>query len=302
MLLAEGLTKEYEGQAHPALDRADLEVRDGEILGLVGLNGAGKTTTIRIAAGIVLPTAGRATVDGLDIVREKRAASARIGWVPELFPFEPNARALPLLVYYAGFQGIRGPSARRECRELIARVGLSEVENGRIRTFSQGMKKRFALATAMIGDPPNLLLDEILNGLDPEGIAFVRRWTTEQRRQGKAVLLSSHLLGELQALADRVTIVHHGRILRTIDRNQLAEAGEIELRIVVEPIDEALLTYLRTVGTVRSDGAAVVVAGPTAPSESINEALVRRGYRVRELKVESTSLESYFLRLVGAGT
>ncbi len=112
MLVVEDLTKRFPGRSKPAIEGIDLEVRDGEVLGLVGLNGAGKTTTIRVAAGVSLPTQGKVLVDGRDIVREKRLASAHIGWVPELFPFEPQARALPLLIYYAGFHGLRGAPAR----------------------------------------------------------------------------------------------------------------------------------------------------------------------------------------------
>lgn len=299
MLVAEDLTKRFPGRSQPAIDGVHLEVRDGEILGLVGLNGAGKTTTIRLAAGVSLPTRGRVLVDGLDIVREKRLASERLGWVPELFPFEPDARALALMVYYAGLTGLTGPAARSHCRELLARVGLAPVENDRIRTFSQGMKKRFSLANAMIGDPPNLLLDEILNGLDPEGIAYVRRWATDLRRQGKAVLLSSHLLIELQAMADRVAFVHQGRILRTIDRAELAAAGGTLLRITVQNLDAAGVEYLSSVGATRIEGTSVYVAQPRFDSATINAELVRRGYRVIEMRVESTSLEAYFLELIG---
>lgn len=299
MLVVENLTKRFPGRVQPAIERIDLEVRDGEILGLVGLNGAGKTTTIRVAAGVNFPTSGRVLVDGRDIVREKRRASERLGWVPELFPFESDARALPLLLYFAGFHGLSGPSARSHCRELLARVGLGAVENDRIRTFSQGMKKRFALASAMISDPPNLLLDEILNGLDPEGIAYVRTWVSELRRQGKAVLLSSHLLSELQALADRIAFVHQGRLLRTIDRAQLAEAGTVTFRITMDNLDAGALQYLASVGTLRVEGRTVYLREPQADSATVNAELVHRGYHVEELHVESTSLESYFLNLVG---
>ncbi len=299
MLVAEGLTKRFPGRATPAIEGIDLEVRDGEILGLVGLNGAGKTTTIRLAAGVSLPTHGRVLIDGRDIVLEKRRASERLGWVPELFPYEANARALPLLRYFAGFHGRTGPAARDSCRELLARVGLAAVENDRLRTFSQGMKKRFSLASAMVADPPNLLLDEILNGLDPEGIAYVRGWISESRRQGKAVLLSSHLLGELQTLADRVAFVHRGHLLRTIDRGALAAAGTVTLRITVANLDAAAIEYLDSVGSTRVEGRTAYVAQPKLGSDAINAELHRRGYRVEELRIESTSLETYFLGLIG---
>jgi len=300
VLVAEHLTKRFPGRLQPALDDADLELRDGEILGLVGLNGAGKTTTIRVAAGLSLPTSGRVLVDGRDIVREKRSASQHIAWVPELFPFDPSARALPLLVYFAGFHGLRRREARAVCRELLARVGLGAEEQGRVRDFSQGMKKRLSLASAMIADPENLLLDEILNGLDPEGIAFVRRWVLDLRHRGKAVLLSSHQLGELEAVADRVTFVHRGKVLRTIDRAELARAGGRSLRITLRNVDAAALEYLGGIGPIQRDGPVVWVTHPTVETHVLVGELVRRGYEVDEVRAESTSLEAYFLQLIGA--
>jgi ABC-2 type transport system ATP-binding protein len=301
VLRVERLTKLYPGRRQPAIQEIDLEVRDGEILGLVGLNGAGKTTTIRVAAGVSLPSGGHVFVDGRDIVSEKRRASERLGWVPELFPYEPQAKAAALLRYYAGLQGIVGVPARRLASELLARVGLAPVENGRLATYSQGMKKRFALATAMIGDPPNLLLDEILNGLDPAGIAFVRQWVVDQRRQGKAQLLSSHLLGELEAIADRIAFVHQGRLLRTIDRAGLAQAGGTTLRLTLEKVDDAAVTYLGGLGTLRVEGNTIFVDRPSADPATVNAELVKRGYRVLELRLEATSLERYFLTLIQAG-
>ena len=300
VLVTEGLTKRFPGRNKPAIEGVNLEVRDGEILGLVGLNGAGKSTTIRVAAGVVLPTSGRVLVDGHDIARDKRRASELVGWMPELFPFEPEARALSLLTYYAGFHGLTGPAARSKCRESLAQVGLAEVERGRIRTFSQGMKKRFSLAAATIGDPSNLLLDEILNGLDPEGIAFVRGWMVELRRQHKAILLSSHILAELQTLADRVSFVHEGRILRTIDREELVRAGNPALRLVVENPDDSLIPYLAQFGKPVVEGRSILLSQPTIEAATLNAELGRRGYRVAEIRPESTSLEAYFLTLIGA--
>ena len=299
MIVAEHLTKRFPGRRAPAVDDLPLEVRDGEILGLVGLNGAGKTTTMRMAAGVSIPSSGRILVDGVDIVREKRAASKRVAWVPELFPYEPTVRALPLLVYFAGFYGLSSAEATRHARERLAAVGLGEDEQGLLRNFSQGMRKRFSLASAMISDPANLLLDEILNGLDPAGIAFVRNWVQESRRDRRAVLLSSHQLTELEALADRVAFVHQGRLLRTIDRAELARAGTPAFRFTIRNLDPAALAYLSSVGTVRADGATVWLSRPTTESHDVTAELVRRGYQVAECRVETTSLEAYFLELIG---
>jgi ABC-2 type transport system ATP-binding protein len=302
VLTAEGLTKRFAGQPTPAVNGLDLEVRNGEIVGFVGLNGAGKTTTLRIAAGVALPTKGRVRIDGLDIVREKRRAAQRLGWVPELFPFEPQMRAGALLRYFAGFHGLSGASASARAHELLVQVGLGEFENRPLRTFSQGMKRRFSLTSAMIADPANLLLVEVLNGLDPAGIAFVRSWGIAMRGEGRSVLLSSHILSELETLADRVAIVHRGRILQVITRAQLAEVGGHTLRIVVDRIDEALLQYLAGVGEPVVEGPSIRLNAPNVDSATINAELVQRGYRVSSLSVEGRSLESFFLEIVRGAT
>jgi ABC-2 type transport system ATP-binding protein len=298
VLVAEDLGKRFPGRPNPAIEGIDLELRDGEVLGLVGLNGAGKTTTIRVAAGVALPTTGRVLVDGHDIVQDKVRASEGIGWVPELFPYEPAARARKLLTFYAGFHGLTGRAADDRATELLARVGLGAFEDARIRTYSQGMKKRFGLAQAMLAEPQNLLLDEVLNGLDPEGIAFVRHWVLDLRRQGKGVLLSSHILTELQALADRVAFVHGGRLIKVVDRADLAHAGKSIVHVTIQNLDPAAITYLGTVGAVLVEGDSVTVASPTADTATINAELVRRGYRVAEIRSEGSSLEAYFLELI----
>ena len=195
-----GLTKSYSRHWTPAVSDLSLTVGKGEIVGFVGLNGAGKTTTIKTGAGVLLPSSGTVVIDGRDIVREKKEASAMLGWIPEYPVFEPGARALQLLQYYSGFV----PSASRtasECVELLARVGLANYERNKLRSYSQGMRKRFALAVALVNSPENFLLDEALNGLDPEGIHQVRELADALRKDGASVLLSSHILSEVQALS-----------------------------------------------------------------------------------------------------
>ena len=298
MIVIEDLSKRFPGRVAPAIEDIDLELRDGEILGLVGLNGAGKTTTIRAAVGVSFPTTGRVLIDGHDILRDKVRASEGIGWVPELFPFAPEARARRLLIYYAGFHGLTGRQANKRAREALNRVGLEGFEDVQIRTYSQGMKRRFGLAAALLADPQNLLLDEILNGLDPEGMAFVRNWVVELRKQGKAVLLSSHLLSELQALADRVAFIHEGNLIRVVDRDELARGGKTTVHITIENPDPNVIAYLGTLGAVQVEPHAIHLSQPAEPAATITAELVRRGYRVSEIWSENASLEEYFLQLI----
>jgi len=226
------LTKIYGGNSRPAVSELSMNVNDGEVLGFAGLNGAGKTTTIRMAAGIIYPTSGTVLVDGKDIVKEKVQASMNIGWVPEFPNFEPNAKPLTLLKYYAGFYGIRADDAVRRGKELLDMFDLGDEVNKKLKNYSQGMKKRFSLVAALLPDPKNLLLDETLNGLDPEGIRFMRKFLADLRSKGKAILLSSHILTELENTADRVAVIHKGKLLEIIEREKLtsitSDGGKLE--------------------------------------------------------------------------
>ncbi len=214
MIKIEGVTKVYrKGVSPPAVDGLTLDMNDGEVLGLVGLNGAGKTTTIRMSSGITLPpTSGKILVDGFDIVREKVRASRNVGWIPEFPNFEPNAKPLTLLKYFAGgFYGLGGREAEDKALELLRMVGLEKAMDKKLRSYSQGMKKRFSIAETLIGDPKNVLFDETLNGLDPQGVIFVRKMIGRLRSEGKAILLSSHILTEIEDSADRVAIINRGK-------------------------------------------------------------------------------------------
>ncbi len=226
MIEIKKLTKIYSRNARPAVSAVDMQIKDGEIMGFAGLNGAGKSTTIRISTGIIYPTSGTVLIDGHDIVREKTEASAKVGWVPELPNFEPNAKPLTLMRYYGGFYGMKAEESIRKGRELLEQVSLGESMNEKLRNYSQGMKKRFSLAAAMLNDPQNYFFDETLNGLDPEGIRFMRKLMVDLKAKGKAVLLSSHILNELENVADRIAIIHKGKIVDLIERPKIEEINK----------------------------------------------------------------------------
>lgn len=274
-------------------------MQDGEVVGFVGLNGAGKSTTIRIAAGVALPTSGSASVDGFDIVKQKVEASRRIGWVPELPNFEQNARALDLMMYYAGYYGVSGEKARQLSLQLLRETGLEGVERRKASSYSHGMKKRFVLAAAMLSDPQNFLFDEILNGLDPEGIHYFRNLIIKMKQEKKAVLLSSHILSEVEGLSDRVVFIHKGRILKVMTRSELSslEGGILVLKLNV--VDDRLLDYLGSIGTTKVENDRVMVTGFKGDPSEVNVALIRMGYAVKEVSYHTPSLEEYFLKLIG---
>jgi ABC-2 type transport system ATP-binding protein len=303
MIKIESLSKRYgRGRAEvAALNEISFSVSDGEVVGFVGLNGAGKTTTIRIATGIILPSSGTVTIDGHSIVKEKRKASERIGWVPEFPNFEQNRDARTLLLYFAGFRRMQHSEAEGRAAELFGQLELSGQERKKLRDYSQGMKKRFSLALALLPDPQNLLFDEILNGLDPQGVKFVRSLLMELRRQGKSVLLSSHLLTEIEAVSDRIVFVHKGRLIKSITRGELSaiERGGGALRMTVTNLNEDGLGYLRTLGTVKVESDLnLTLSGFQGDPSTISTELAKRGFIIREFAFEKSSLEDYFFKLV----
>ena len=295
-------TKVFSAKQGPAISAVSFDVRNGEIVGFVGLNGAGKTTTIRIAVGVSLPTSGTVVIDGHDITREKPEASKSIGWVPELPNFEPNAKAWSMMRYLAGFYNIDRAEARRKSKDLLASVGLSGFENRKIRTYSQGMKKRFSLAVSLLSDPQNFLFDEVLNGLDPEGIHFFRELMRGQKRMNKAILLSSHILTEIENVADRIVFIHRGRVIKIVTRDELAayEGEKGVLRIILQNITDDAVSYLKSLGgTALVQGNEVILSDFRGDSSQVNSELVKKGIPVREIKFEKTGLEQYFFDLIG---
>ncbi len=295
----EGYSKAYGRKERPAVQDLSLSVNNGEILGLVGLNGAGKTTMLRAAAGLLLPTSGTVRMDGHDIVRDKVAASRTLGIVPEFPNFEPSASALDLLEYLGGYHGLAGDAFRAHALALLTKVGLTGNEGRKVGTFSQGMKKRFALAAALLAHPRNLLLDEILNGLDPEGIRFVRRLLLELRTEGSAILLSSHILSEVESVADRIAVLHKGRLLECVPLKDIYASRAIRLRVRIRNPSPEVAAYLSSVGPVEREGESFSIAQPHGEVWEVNTELVRRGAQVAEIRMDREDLESYFFRTIG---
>ncbi len=282
-----------------ALDGVSFAVGNGEVVGYIGLNGAGKTTTIRIAVGVLPPDSGDVLIDGYSVTRDKRRISKLVGWVPELPIFESELRALDYFTYLAGYYGIPAGEARRLGRELLERFGLGDALHRKLSGYSQGMRKRFALAVSMINDPPNFIFDEVLNGLDPQGIAFFRELAVEFRKQGKAVLFSSHILSEVEGIADRAVFIHRGRIIGVYSMEEVRYLARPALLITLTKLDDGVLKVLESYGTPQVVGERrVVLRDPKADSSTVISELVSRGIEVEELRKEEKSLEEFFFSLV----
>ncbi len=297
MIAISNLTKSFKN--FKAVNDLNMDISNGEILGLAGLNGAGKTTTIRATAGIIFPTSGKILVDNFDMVENKTEASKHIGWVPELPNFEPDSRPIPLLKYYAGFYGINSADAEKDIVELMKKFDIYAYKDKKLKFYSQGMKKRFSLVAAMMGNPDNFLFDETLNGLDPQGVREVRDFIIELKKQGKSILLSSHILSELQNVADRIAIMKNGTIIKILTRDDLNHLGTTGIKIHIKNPDDKLDKVLLNFGQLEYDGYYYTIKNSSNVDPSdINNELVKANYKVDYIGVQNETLEEYFLNMV----
>ena len=206
VITVEGLTKRF-GEVI-AVDDLSFEVDQGTVVGFLGPNGAGKTTTLRMLLGLVTPTSGTARIDGRPY-RELADPIGHVGAVLEASSFHPGRSARNHLRVVATAAGL--PLVRAD--EVLGQVGLAEAAHRRVGGFSLGMRQRLGLATALLGDPQVLILDEPANGLDPEGVHWLRRFLRQLADQGRTVLVSSHQLAELAQTVDDVILIDHGRLI-----------------------------------------------------------------------------------------
>jgi len=222
-LSASAVSKHY--RSTTALDGVDLEVGAGELVGLLGPNGAGKSTLVKIACGLVGPTAGEVHVAGARA--GSREARASTGYLAELFRFPSWARADEVLALHQRLARSAGGAAERE--QLLDRVGLTGEGGRRMETMSKGMQQRLGIAQALIGSPRLVLLDEPTSALDPGGRRTVRELLVALRDQGVGVLLNSHLLSEVELVCDRVVMIDNGRVVTEGRPEDLTKAGGVEV-------------------------------------------------------------------------
>jgi ABC-type multidrug transport system ATPase subunit len=284
------LTKRYRDVV--AVDGLTLGVRRGEIYGFLGPNGAGKTTTLRILLGLVRPTSGGVTVLGAR--PGSSAGLARIGAMieaPGFYPFLSGRDNLRVMAKHAGVEAQRIVAVLEEV-ELIDRA------QDRFDTYSQGMKQRLGVASALLKDPDVLILDEPTTGLDPKGMAEMRTLIRALGRGERTVLLSSHLMPEVEQICDRVGVISRGSLVKegTVDELRGGGGG---LWVRAEPLDRAsrLLAGLPEVAGVQTDDGTLRITAAPAAAPAINRALVGAGIAVSELRPERASLEDVFLEL-----
>jgi ABC-2 type transport system ATP-binding protein len=285
-----GLTKHFGTTV--ALDDLTFSVRPGVVTGFLGPNGSGKTTTLRCLLGLVTPTGGTATIDGRPY-RDLDHPVRTVGAALEASSFHPGRTARAHLQVMALAAGV--PVAR--CDELLTQVGLAEVAGRRVGGFSLGMRQRLALAQALLGDPQVLLLDEPANGLDPAGIAWLRGFLRALAAEGRTVLVSSHVLSEVEQTVDDVVVITRGRLVR---QGPLAELDAGPARVLVRtPAPEALRDALDGVTVETLPTGVLRVHGSTA--EQVGHAAFTAGIELHELTPEPSDLEKVFLDMTREG-
>jgi ABC-2 type transport system ATP-binding protein len=302
-IVTRGLTKRYGPRL--AVDGLELQVPHGQVYGFLGPNGSGKTTTLRMLVGLIRPTAGTIEVLGEPYSWRDRRRLARTGALIETPAFYPYLSGRDNLRVF----GATGPAAARSRPDqVLEAVGLTDRARDKVRTYSLGMRQRLGIAVALLSDPDLLLLDEPANGLDPAGIVAMRELLRYLTDQGKTVLVSSHILPEVQQLADVVGILDRGRLVRQGSLDELLASGaEVRVRVRPEEVAAAVPVLATTGAPVEPEqleGALtgrIIVRVPVDRAADVNRLLAERG--IYASGIESTSdLESVFLSLTaGAG-
>jgi ABC-2 type transport system ATP-binding protein len=306
MIKVENLTKRYAGLT--ALNNVSFEVNRGEIVGFLGPNGAGKSTTMRILTGFIPASSGRAEVAGLDVFEDSLEVRRHIGYMPENNPLYVDMRVSEYLKFRAKLKGVPRADRKDRIQEVLQMCGLTDVRNRVIGHLSKGYRQRVGMADALLAEPDLLVLDEPTIGLDPVQIRQVRQLIKDLGKR-HTILLSSHILPEVEMTCNRVIIIHRGRILASDTPDNLVKtlhAGGL-VRVEVRAPGAEVQVKLRSVDGVESveveagnDGFVRVTIQPKAgadPREAIFKVVAANGWTLRELSRTRTTLEDIFVQI-----
>lgn len=309
MIHVSHLTKEYAGRV--AVNDISFDVQPGEIVGFLGPNGAGKSTTMRILSGYLPPTSGVAVVAGHNVFEQSLEVRRQVGYMPESAPLYLDMRVKEYLHFRGSLKGLGGRDLRIRTGEVMDICGITDVRRRLIANLSKGYRQRVSLADALIHRPPLLILDEPTNGLDPTQIRHVRELLRSLRPQ-HTVLLSTHILHEVELTCDRVVMIHHGRIRasdtpRNLTRG-LRAAGTVYLEMQGGGKDTARLLDdlpgVRKVVSEKADGPwqaySLRIESNTDVREAIQDLALKEKWRIRELHRKLPTLEDVFIELAAS--
>jgi ABC-2 type transport system ATP-binding protein len=292
MIRAEELTKRYRSTL--AVDRLSFDVSPGRVTGFLGPNGAGKSTTMRMILGLDTPTAGRAMVNGRPY-RSLRQPLRQVGSLLEAGAVHGGRSARSHLRFLAASNDL--PRAR--VRDVLERTGLASVAGKRVGGFSLGMKQRLGIAAALMGDPPVLMFDEPVNGLDPEGILWIRRLMKSLAAEGRTVFVSSHLMSEMALTAEHLIVIGRGHLLADTDMAGFIRSSGLDDVLVRSPHSGHLAEILAAKGAavIAEPDGGLSVTGLT--SQDISQLAAAHGIAVHELAQRQASLEEAYMKLTG---
>ncbi len=297
------LTKQFNGFV--AVEDVSLEVHEGEVLALLGPNGAGKTTTIRMLASILRPTRGWASVAGNDIVERPGEVRRSVGMLTEHHGLYTRMNAYEYLVFFGSVYGIRRDTIGYRIKELVDLYGLSGAMDRRLGEYSKGMRQKLALVRALLHDPPVLLLDEPTSAMDPASARLVRESIATMRSSKRAIIVCTHNLTEAEELADRIAIIHHGRIVAygTVAELKKTLLGDpiMELRLA-RPLDGDSHLLPEEIDTLDAgeNWVRFRVTNPEEVNPKVLESMAEAGLPVVTLTEVGRSLEEVYLQVIGA--
>ncbi|MCC5906006.1 MAG: ABC transporter ATP-binding protein [Balneolaceae bacterium] len=300
MIAIKDLVKDYDNTR--AVDHLNLTIGKGEIFGLLGPNGAGKTTIILTLLGLSEPTSGSVTVNDRNATSEPIKVKKITGYLPDDVGFSENSTGLQSLVYTAMLNGIPREKAIESARELLEIVGLQDAADQKTKTYSKGMTQRLGLADVLIKEPQIMILDEPTIGIDPRGIhdflGLIRKLSKEK---GMTVLLSSHLLHQVQKICDRVGILVGGKLLAEGNVHDLADklfgARETSFTVVADPVTDELVHKLQevpSVSEVKKNGTGIIVTGSKVAAPLISQTVVQSGAKLFRISGKEYGLDDIY--------
>jgi ABC-2 type transport system ATP-binding protein len=300
---AKGLTKRYGKTV--AVRGVDLVIEEGEVFGLLGPNGCGKTTTILMLLGLTEPSSGKVTIAGCDPLRDPLEAKRRVGYLPDLVGFYEQMTARENLRYSARLMGLTAAEADQRIAKALARVGLSEAADKRTNTFSHGMRQRLGLAELLVKQAKVLILDEPTNGLDPQATQDLLKLIGELRGGGLTIILSSHMLGLVQSVCDRVALFRNGRVGLTgkvdeIARTVLGSAFVVDVEAEGLDLKQALDGLPGISAITGTSPTHVRIDALSDIRPDIAARIHEKGGRLREMALKRASLDDVYARFFAA--